>query len=129
MLFVGAHAIWRQTVGSRAGGILPGVRIRQIDYNHSVGAFFAEVRTDELSLQDLIKAGLLVGLPLALILSSPTLAPPCINAYAGYGAFPLAGLQWKHAAVVVIVRSINAARRVAFPEAVSERKSNVVQAP
>ena len=30
--------------------------------------FFAEVRTDELSLQDLIKAGLLVGLPLVLIL-------------------------------------------------------------
>ncbi|HWN74354.1 MAG TPA: FtsW/RodA/SpoVE family cell cycle protein, partial [Candidatus Udaeobacter sp.] len=30
--------------------------------------FFAEVRTDELSLQDLIKAGLLVGIPLVLIL-------------------------------------------------------------
>src|SRR5205807_7117184 len=30
--------------------------------------FFAEVRTDELSLRDLIKAGLLVGVPLALIL-------------------------------------------------------------
>src|SRR5216683_650809 len=30
--------------------------------------FFAEVRSDELSLRDLIKAGLIVGLPLALIL-------------------------------------------------------------
>ncbi|HWY08169.1 MAG TPA: FtsW/RodA/SpoVE family cell cycle protein, partial [Candidatus Acidoferrales bacterium] len=35
--------------------------------------FFAEVRTDELSLQDLIKAGLLVGIPLVLILKQPDL--------------------------------------------------------
>jgi rod shape determining protein RodA len=35
--------------------------------------FFAEVRTDELSLRDLIKAGLLVGLPLVLILKQPDL--------------------------------------------------------
>ena len=35
--------------------------------------FFAEVRTDELSLQDLIKAGLIVGLPLVLILKQPDL--------------------------------------------------------
>src|SRR5712671_5693280 len=35
--------------------------------------FFAEVRSDELSLRDLIKAGLLVGLPLALILKQPDL--------------------------------------------------------
>src|SRR6202158_827754 len=35
--------------------------------------FFAEVRTDELSLRDLIKAGLLVALPLGLILKQPDL--------------------------------------------------------
>src|SRR6266478_3582722 len=46
--------------------------------------FFADVRTDELSLRDLIKAGLLVGLPLIL------------------GAY-LAGLQWQHAAAISIV--------------------------
>src|SRR5260221_12448381 len=33
--------------------------------------FFAEVRSDELSMRDLIKAGLLVGLPLGLILKQP----------------------------------------------------------
>jgi len=65
--------------------------------------FFAEVRTDELSLQDLIKAGLLVGLPLVLILKQPdmgtalVLLPMLI-----VGAF-LAGLQWKHAAVIVVL--------------------------
>ncbi len=35
--------------------------------------FFAEVRTDELSLRDLIKAGLLVAIPLGLILKQPDL--------------------------------------------------------
>src|SRR3981189_710037 len=35
--------------------------------------FFAEVRSDELSLQDLIKAGLLVGLPPAVRLKQPDL--------------------------------------------------------
>ena len=38
-----------------------------------VARFFAEVRSDELSLPDLIKAGLLVGLPLILILKQPDL--------------------------------------------------------
>src|SRR5271163_492135 len=35
--------------------------------------FFAEVQSDDLSLRDLIKAGLLVGIPLALILKQPDL--------------------------------------------------------
>ncbi|MDQ1406596.1 MAG: rod shape determining protein RodA, partial [Acidobacteriaceae bacterium] len=38
-----------------------------------VARFFAEVSSDELSLQDLIKAGFLVGLPLVLILKQPDL--------------------------------------------------------
>src|SRR6266478_3582717 len=46
--------------------------------------FFADVRTDELSLRDLIKAGLLVGLLLVV------------------GAY-LSGLQWQHAAAISIV--------------------------
>jgi rod shape determining protein RodA len=56
--------------------------------------FFAEVRTDELSLQDLIKAGLLVGIPLVLILKQPDL---------GTALAFLAGLQWKHAAVIILI--------------------------
>src|SRR5260370_11763250 len=35
--------------------------------------FFAEVRSDELDLRDLIKAGLLVGVPLVLLLQQPDL--------------------------------------------------------
>jgi len=65
--------------------------------------FFAEVRTDELSLQDLIKAGLLVGIPLVLILKQPDLGTALVlMPMLIVGAF-LAGLQWKHAAVIVLI--------------------------
>ena len=65
--------------------------------------FFAEVRTDELSLQDLIKAGLIVGLPLGLILKQPDLGTALVlMPMLVVGAF-LAGLQWKHAAAIVLI--------------------------
>ncbi len=65
--------------------------------------FFAEVRTDELSLQDLIKAGLIVGLPLVLILKQPDLGTALVlMPMLVVGAF-LAGLQWKHAAAIVLI--------------------------
>ena len=61
--------------------------------------FFAEVRTDELDLRDLIKAGLLVGIPLILILKQPDLGTALVLIpLLVVGAF-LAGLQWQHAAV------------------------------
>src|SRR6201988_1272734 len=64
--------------------------------------FFAEVRSDELSLQDLIKAGLLVGLPLALILKQPDLGTALVlMPMLIVGAF-LAGLKWQHAAVATL---------------------------
>jgi rod shape determining protein RodA len=65
--------------------------------------FFAEVRTDELSLQDLIKAGLLVGVPLVLILKQPDLGTALVLIpMLIVGAF-LAGLQWKHAVAIVLI--------------------------
>ena len=65
--------------------------------------FFAEVRTDELSLQDLIKAGLLVGVPLVLILKQPDLGTALVlMPMLIVGAF-LAGLQWKHAVAIVLI--------------------------
>ena len=65
--------------------------------------FFADVRTDVLSLRDLIKAGLLVGLPLALILKQPDLGTALVlMPMLIVGAF-LAGLQWKHALVIVLI--------------------------
>jgi rod shape determining protein RodA len=62
--------------------------------------FFAEVSTDELSFQDLIKAGLIVGLPLGLILKQPDLGTALVLVpMLVVGAF-LAGLQWQHAAII-----------------------------
>jgi rod shape determining protein RodA len=65
--------------------------------------FFAEVRTDELSLQDLLKAGLLIAVPLGLILKQPDLGTALVLVpVLVVGAF-LAGLQWKHAAVIALI--------------------------
>ena len=63
--------------------------------------FFSEVRTDRLLLSDLIKAGVLVGVPVGLILLQPDLGTAMVLVpVAAVGAF-LAGLQWKHALFVV----------------------------
>ena len=63
--------------------------------------FFSEVRTDRLLLSDLIKAGVLVGVPVGLILLQPDLGTAMVLVpVAAVGAF-LAGLQWKHALVIV----------------------------
>src|SRR6201997_2327474 len=68
--------------------------------------FFAEVRTDELSLRDLIKAGLLVGLPLGLILKQPDLGTAMVLVpLLVVGAF-LGGLQWQHAAVFALAGAL-----------------------
>jgi len=67
--------ISRQALDFRpgAGRTCSGVRIGEIDYNHCTGTLLREVRTDELDLRDLIKAGILVGIPLVLILKQPDL--------------------------------------------------------
>ena len=58
--------------------------------------FFAEVRSDELSLTELMKAAGLVGLPLGLIMLQPDLGTALVLVpLTAAGAF-LAGLQWKH---------------------------------
>ena len=88
--------------------------------------FFAEVRTDELSLQDLIKAGLLVGVPLVLILKQPDLGTALVlMPMLIVGAF-LAGLQWKARGRYCSYRPLDAARWLALLEAVPEGKGHVV---
>jgi len=67
-----------------------------------VARFFAEVRSDDLSLQDLIKGGLFVGVPLGLILKQPDLGTALVlMPVLAVGAF-LAGLQWRHAAIITL---------------------------
>src|SRR3979409_1839435 len=65
--------------------------------------FFAEVRSDQLDLRDLIKAGLLVGVPLVLILKQPDLGTALVLIPLLLGGAFLAGLQWQHAAAFSLV--------------------------
>jgi len=43
----------------------------EVDYNHCMARSLPSARSDKLDLRDLIKAGLLVGVPLVLILKQP----------------------------------------------------------
>ncbi len=65
--------------------------------------FFSEVRTDRLTLRDLVKVALLTIVPVALILKQPDLGTAMVLVpVAVVGAF-LAGIEWKHLAVGVIL--------------------------
>jgi rod shape determining protein RodA len=61
------------------------------------------VRTNQLMLSDLVKATVLAGVPLALILKQPDLGTSLVVLpVLVIGAF-LTGIQWKHAIVVVVL--------------------------
>jgi rod shape determining protein RodA len=68
--------------------------------------FFSEVRTDRLTLRDLVKVSLLTLIPVGLILKQPDLGTAMVLVpVAVVGAF-LAGIEWKHAAVGAILIAI-----------------------
>ena len=68
----------------------------------SLAHFFTEVRSGRLSLGDLCKAAVLTAVPLFLILLQPDLGTAMVLVpVAVVGAF-LAGIQWKHAAVLLL---------------------------
>jgi rod shape determining protein RodA len=65
--------------------------------------FFAEVHTDRLTLRDLVKVAAVAGFPAVLILLQPDLGTALtLVPVALVGAF-LAGIEWKHAAVVLLI--------------------------
>jgi rod shape determining protein RodA len=68
--------------------------------------FFSEVRTDRLTLADLVRVAGITGLPVLLVLVQPDLGTAMVLVPAAViGAF-LAGIQWKHAAVAAAVLAI-----------------------
>ena len=68
--------------------------------------FFAEMRSERLSWGELCKAGLLTALPAALILRQPDLGTALVLVpVAVVGAY-LAGIQWKHAAVLILAAAM-----------------------
>ncbi len=65
--------------------------------------YFSELRSERLDLVDLAKVAILVGVPLALILKQPDLGTALVLVpLTAVGAF-LAGLQWKHAAALLLL--------------------------
>ena len=68
--------------------------------------FFTEVRSDRLSITDLIKAAVLTGVPLGLILLQPDLGTAMVLVpVAVVGAY-LAGIDWKHATVLLLAGAL-----------------------
>jgi rod shape determining protein RodA len=68
--------------------------------------FLSEVRTDRLTLLDLTKIGVLVGLPVALVMLQPDFGTAMMTVpIALVGAY-VAGIQWKHAAAVLLVAAL-----------------------
>jgi rod shape determining protein RodA len=65
--------------------------------------FFSDVRTDRLSLADLLKAGVLCGVPLGLILLQPDLGTAMVLVPMLVVGVFLAGIEWKHALAVVLL--------------------------
>jgi rod shape determining protein RodA len=65
--------------------------------------YFSEVRTDRLTLVDLVKVAVLTGIPVGLVLIQPDLGTAMVLVpVAVVGAF-LAGIEWKHAAVGLVL--------------------------
>jgi len=68
--------------------------------------FFSEVRTDRLTLADLVKIAGITGLPVLLVLVQPDLGTAMVLVpVAVIGAF-LAGIEWKHAAVLAAILAL-----------------------
>jgi rod shape determining protein RodA len=68
--------------------------------------FFSEVRTDRLALLDLVKAGVLTGVPVGLILMQPDFGTAAMFVPALVVGGFLAGIQWKHAVVFVVIAAL-----------------------
>ncbi|MGC1384901.1 MAG: rod shape-determining protein RodA [Candidatus Acidiferrales bacterium] len=65
--------------------------------------YFSEVRTDRLTLGDLVKVGLITLIPVALILKQPDLGTALVLIpVAVVGAF-LAGIEWKHQLIGLVL--------------------------
>jgi rod shape determining protein RodA len=58
--------------------------------------FFSEVRTDRLTLGDLVKVGLITLVPVALILKQPDLGTALVLIPVAIVGIFLAGVEWKH---------------------------------
>jgi rod shape determining protein RodA len=61
--------------------------------------YFSEVRTDRLTLPDLVKVGALTIVPAALILKQPDLGTAMVLLPVAAVGAVIAGIEWKHLAI------------------------------
>ncbi|MGD0957149.1 MAG: rod shape-determining protein RodA [Candidatus Acidiferrales bacterium] len=65
--------------------------------------YFTEVRTDRLTLRDLVKVGALTLVPMALILKQPDLGTALVLVPVAVVGAVLAGIEWKHLAAGAVL--------------------------
>jgi rod shape determining protein RodA len=88
------------------GGLLQVSELVKLIIIIVLARFFTEVRTEYLTLIDLIKAAVVVGFPLALIMLQPDLGTALVLVpLAAVGVY-LAGLQWKHALALLALATL-----------------------
>ncbi|MBI3693562.1 MAG: rod shape-determining protein RodA [Acidobacteria bacterium] len=71
-----------------------------------VARYFSEVRRDTVSGSDLLKIGGLVGLPILLVMKQPDLGTALTYVPIAAGGVLLAGLRWKHLAVLAVAGAL-----------------------
>ena len=96
----------RRWVSLGGGGNLQVSEIMKLVIIVVLARFFSEVRTDRLTLADLVRVAGITGLPVLLVLVQPDLGTAMVLIPAAViGAF-LAGIEWKHAAVIAAVLAL-----------------------
>jgi rod shape determining protein RodA len=101
-------AVGHSQFGARRWMVVGGMRFQVSEFMKLIiiivlARYFSEVRTDRLTLTDLVKVAILTIVPVALILKQPDLGTAMVLVpVALVGAF-LAGIEWRHAAVGVVL--------------------------
>ncbi|HYL67549.1 MAG TPA: rod shape-determining protein RodA [Candidatus Limnocylindria bacterium] len=101
-------AVGHSQFGARRWMVVGGMRFQVSELMKLIiiivlARYFSEVRTDRLALTDMVKVAILTIVPVALILKQPDLGTAMVLIpVAIVGAF-LAGIEWKHAAVGVVL--------------------------
>ncbi len=73
-----------------------------------VARYLSELKSDELSARDLFKLGGLVGIPTALVMAQPDFSTGATYVPILIVGILLAGIQWRHVAVIVLVCALAA---------------------
>jgi len=71
-----------------------------------VARYLADLRQDTVSAADLLKIGVLVGVPMLLVMKQPDLGTALSIAPVAAGALLVAGLKWKHAAGLLLAGAL-----------------------